>query len=90
VEGLVVLGRPHLEDGVVTDRRNERVAALGERRAELYSPLGGNLARRRGQRRETPLIRGYFATSTARDSRITITLTWPGYSSWSSICLAIS
>jgi hypothetical protein len=31
-----------------------------------------------------------LAISTARDSRITITLTWPGYSSWSSICRAIS
>ena len=32
----------------------------------------------------------YLATSIARLSRITITLTWPGYSSWSSISLAIS
>jgi hypothetical protein len=32
----------------------------------------------------------YFATSTARLSRITVTLTWPGYSSWLSISRAIS
>lgn len=32
----------------------------------------------------------YFATSMARLSRITMTLTWPGYSSWSSISRAIS
>ena len=32
----------------------------------------------------------YFATSMARLSRITITFTWPGYSSWSSISRAIS
>src|SRR5262249_46426989 len=32
----------------------------------------------------------YFATSIARDSRMTITFTCPGYSSWSSISRAIS
>jgi hypothetical protein len=30
------------------------------------------------------------ANSTARLSRMTVTLIWPGYSSWSSISLAIS
>ncbi len=32
----------------------------------------------------------YRATSTARLSRMTVTFTWPGYSSWSSISRAIS
>ena len=32
----------------------------------------------------------YLATSIARLSRITVTFTWPGYSSWSSISRAIS
>jgi hypothetical protein len=35
-------------------------------------------------------LRVYFATSIARDSRMTMTFTWPGYSSWSSISRAIS
>ena len=34
--------------------------------------------------------RVYFATSIARDSRMTMTFTCPGYSSWSSISRAIS
>ena len=39
-----------------------------------------------------PALRGrsYFANSVARDSRITVTLIWPGYSSVDSISRAIS
>src|SRR6266480_910270 len=37
-----------------------------------------------------PASVAFLATSTARLSRITVTLIWPGYSSWSSISRAIS
>jgi len=39
---------------------------------------------------EEVVDRGYFANSTARLSRITVTFTWPGYSSSASISRAIS
>jgi hypothetical protein len=43
--------------------------------------------------RMVPAVRpgpGYFAYSIARDSRMTVTFTWPGYSSSASISRAIS
>jgi hypothetical protein len=49
---------------------------------------GDNIFSARVTVRPAPLR--YFANSIARDSRMTVTLIWPGYSSWSSISRAIS
>ena len=51
-------------------------------------PRNARECRQRSER--CPSSRCYLATSTARLSLITITFTWPGYSSWSSISRAIS
>ena len=60
----------------VRSRRSSRGGLPVARRvAARLEPRGGDPGARR-----TRLL-GYFATSMARDSRITITLTWPGYSS---------
>ncbi len=58
-------------------------------------PLHAARSARRGRlhRRRSPSCAGarsYFAKSVARDSRITVTLIWPGYSSSCSISRAIS
>ena len=68
---------------VVAPHRRKIVAASGPSPAEREPG-----ERTRGRSAQDARI--YFATSTARDSRITITLTCPGYSSWSSIWRAIS
>ena len=67
---LYLAKRVREEDRVVdVERRNRRVVALGPR----LEPAGD------------PRLRGgarvYFATSMARLSRMTMTFTWPGYSS---------
>ena len=83
--GLVVVRRRHLQDGIGSGRRDERVAGQRERRAERHAPLIGDLGRDSRQAPEIcagvrravsrPAASRYLATSTARDSRITITFT---------------
>jgi hypothetical protein len=61
----------HIELGILEHRLRADPRPLScDVRCDASEPL-------EGRRSET----GYFATSTARDSRITVTLTWPGYSS---------
>jgi hypothetical protein len=71
--------RVRVEDGVLRIQRGD---AVDVRQRPRTSPDG------RPASRGVPRV--YFATSMARLSRITITFTWPGYSSWSSISRAIS
>ena len=71
--------------------RSGRTTTRGRTPAPARPHLRRRNARRCRQRNERcPSSRCYLATSTARLSRITITFTWPGYSSWSSISRAIS
>lgn len=85
VKGAEVVARPCASEQegtplpIVAEQRDSSVA-----RAQLDPPLRGDLPRGLGQRRHVRSYGAaafYFATSIERDSRITITLTWPGYSS---------
>ena len=77
-------------------RRDGVLRGRGRRRGD-GDRLGGLVAARatrcrygEDERECSDRPHAYFANSTARLSRMTVTFTWPGYSSWSSISRAIS
>ena len=78
---LVVPVRRHLQHRLRAGRRDEGEASERERLAQFDARTPRRLpsrSRPAGRDRAVPSRCVYFATSIARDSRITITLTWPG------------
>jgi hypothetical protein len=79
-------GRPQTERRPVARRYPAPAPETSELRLQ---PQGGSPRGNQGFPREASRIR-YLANSTLRDSRMTVTLIWPGYSSSCSMARAIS